>query len=66
MPEYWAKIFDDFGYLPIDFIRPKIWDNKDVMYWYKQNTLLFVKKEKINNLHPELIKAYEATNPIAC
>jgi hypothetical protein len=63
MPEYWAAIFDRFGYAPIDFIRPRVWNNKDVMYWYKQNTLLFVKKEKINSLHPELIKAYEATNP---
>jgi hypothetical protein len=63
MPEYWAKIFDQYGYAPIDFIRPLVWNNKDVMYWYKQNTLLFVKKDRINNLHPELIKAYESTNP---
>lgn len=63
MPEYWAKKFAKHNYVPIDYIRPLVWNDDKVMYWYKQNVLLFVKKDIINNLPPELIKAYEQTNP---
>lgn len=60
-PEYWAAIFDKYGYAPIDYIRPLVWNNEKVMYWYRQNVLLFVKKEIIPTLPVELIKAQEAT-----
>jgi len=63
MPEYWAKRFGKYGYSPIDIIRSQVWNKPEVMYWYKQNTLLFVRKERIKDLHPELVQAYGATVP---
>jgi cyclopropane fatty-acyl-phospholipid synthase-like methyltransferase len=44
-PAYWEKLFAKNGYLPIDCIRKKIWDNKNVSWWYAQNIFLVVKKE---------------------
>jgi SAM-dependent methyltransferase len=40
-PEYWAERFDDHGYVPIDCLRRKIWNEPAVAWWYAQNMLLF-------------------------
>ncbi|MBF0251837.1 MAG: class I SAM-dependent methyltransferase [Alphaproteobacteria bacterium] len=40
-PDYWAKFFSDHGYRPVDFIRMAVWDHPDVMWFYKQNLLMF-------------------------
>lgn len=57
-PEYWINKFYKKGYLPIDLIRPKIWHNEEVKAWYKQNTLLFVKREELDKL-PEIQKFFD-------
>lgn len=44
-PEYWIAKFKDNGYSFIDCIRPAVWGNKDVLWWYSQNTFLFAKKD---------------------
>jgi len=48
-PEYWAKIFKDFDYLPLDILRESIWDNPKVSYWYKQNAIFYIKEDLIKN-----------------
>ena len=40
---YWASLFRKHGYEPFDIIRPRVWDNSSVEYWYRQNCLLYVK-----------------------
>jgi len=40
---YWIGLFNDRGYKPYDLLRPLIWDNKNVEWWYKQNILVFSK-----------------------
>ncbi|MGE4220052.1 MAG: class I SAM-dependent methyltransferase [Alphaproteobacteria bacterium] len=40
-PAYWAALFQRHGYRPIDVIRPAVWENPAVTWWYKQNLLLF-------------------------
>ena len=44
-PDYWQSIFKKQDYLAFDIIRPKIWNNKKIFWWYKQNTILYVHKE---------------------
>ncbi|MEO6550169.1 MAG: class I SAM-dependent methyltransferase [Ferruginibacter sp.] len=61
-PEYWTNIFSRFGYECYDILRPKIWDDQEVDWWYKQNMLVF-SNEKIEGfassksflsiIHPE-------------
>jgi SAM-dependent methyltransferase len=47
-PEYWAVLFRGHGYSPVDCIRPRIWNNPDVCWWYRQNILVFAKKERLD------------------
>jgi SAM-dependent methyltransferase len=46
---YWAKLFEQRDFLPVDYVRGKIWDNNNVDYHYRQNIILYVKKEKLKN-----------------
>ena len=67
--KYWSDKFNDQGYYMLDIIRPYIWDNKEINWWYRQNMFLCVKKDNpIYNeeylfngrqlVHPELLQMY--------
>ncbi len=45
-PSYWLSHFDDMGYECFDIIRPRVWHDARVEWWYAQNTLTFVKRER--------------------
>jgi SAM-dependent methyltransferase len=61
---YWAEIFSRFGFYPVDLIRPKIWEDPKIPYWYRQNTLIYISGERIKQdgisdalldiVHPEM------------
>lgn len=71
--EYWAQKFACHGYECYDIIRHKFWNDPSVTYFYRQNTVLFVKdsisdkfknqgfvptKKPFSYIHPEMyIKA---------
>jgi len=59
-PEYWAKHFEGNGYVYIDMIRPRIWRNKTIPFWYRQNTLLFVKSDTLFKM-VDLYEEYKCT-----
>lgn len=40
--DWWANLFKEKGYTVFDIIRPKIWDNKQVDWWYAQDTLIYI------------------------
>ena len=42
---YWKSIFEENGYTAFDIIRPNIQNEEDVLSWYKQNTMVYVKKD---------------------
>lgn len=44
-PDYWAKLFKSKGFVAVDVFRKEFWNNEKVEWWYRQNILLFVKKE---------------------
>ena len=46
-PEYWADIFNERGYVALDFVRRKIWNDKQISIWYRQNIQVFVRKEQM-------------------
>lgn len=47
--DYWVKHFQNIGYLPVDCIRRKVWQNPNVAYWYAQNILIFAEQEYLEN-----------------
>lgn len=46
--EYWEKKFNDLGYKKFDLIRHRIWGNKDIKWWYRQNTVVYSKRDLSN------------------
>lgn len=38
---YWAQAFAAHGLKPYDVIRPQIWNDEKVAYWYRQNIVLY-------------------------
>lgn len=54
---YWAQKFLQFGYVGIDCIRPKIWANDLIAWWYRQNVILYVYRSVLYR-YPELQDFY--------
>lgn len=50
-PSYWENLFNHKGYIVLDCIRKEVWNEKNISTWYRQNTLLFIKKERIKDLN---------------
>lgn len=57
-PDYWVKLFESKGYVVIDCIRKKIWNNDSVSVWYAQSTFLFATHDYIAK-NKKLKKALE-------
>ena len=51
--DYWITLFEKRGYIAIDIIRKRIWNDKSIPKWYRHNTLVFVKKERVKGLKIE-------------
>lgn len=51
--DYWTDLFALHDYRLVDCIRHRIWNNKDVEAWYRQNTVIFAKNDYISS-HPWL------------
>jgi SAM-dependent methyltransferase len=41
-PRYWAALFRRHGYMALDCLRDRFWNNADVAWWYSQNVLLYI------------------------
>ena len=60
----WASLFAQHDYFPVNAIRPLIWDRPEVEWWYRQNILLYMRRDHlptnytplrlIDVVHPEL------------
>lgn len=50
-PDYWAQIFSALGYTAVDCIRPRIWMDDRISLWYRQNTVLYVRRDDIGLNH---------------
>ena len=68
---YWVKHFENLGYTCLDLIRPEIWNDENIPFWYRQNTVIFTKHRKLlakyapmkeiclyDVIHPELFYNY--------
>ena len=46
-PSYWQSRFATHGFRPIDLVRPHVWDDPGVLWWLRQNTLLFAHERAV-------------------
>jgi hypothetical protein len=49
-PMYWARLFAKAGYETVDWLRPRIWNDPEVEYYYAQNSLLYMSREQVERL----------------
>lgn len=77
---YWAKVFLENDYGAFDFIRPKVWTDKTIPWWYRQNALVYARHgslaatiladeevhelAKLNLVHPELYARRTQLGPL--
>jgi len=67
-PSFWAELFAAHDYFPVDEIRPQVWSREDVVFWYRQNVLLYLRRDRLpagytaprmlDVVHPGLLKRY--------
>jgi hypothetical protein len=48
--DYWATLFAAQDYVPVDFIRVRIWDDARIATWYRQNLLVYVRRSRLRDL----------------
>lgn len=55
-PDYWERLFQKENYRAIDALRPRIWENADIEWWYCQNIFLYVREGELSK-YPALAAA---------
>jgi SAM-dependent methyltransferase len=59
-PSYWVKLFNSQGYVCYDPLRPLMWDNDNIRFWYRQNMFVAIKEadtkriEQVQSLFPQV------------
>jgi SAM-dependent methyltransferase len=46
---YWSELFEKAGFVPSVPLRKILWNDSRVLVWYKQNMVVYVKKEAVAN-----------------
>lgn len=70
-PTYWGRLFEKHGFKMYDILRPLIWNNPGVSYWYKQNVFVYMRtttaaaergyeaidiEKFMNTIHPDIFQ----------
>ena len=64
-PAYWAELFGAHGYVAIDCFRRGLWLDERVEWWYAQNVLLYVRRDRLDEaLERELARLEDHTLPL--
>jgi SAM-dependent methyltransferase len=56
---YWGKLFEAKGYVGVDCIRPFVFNDDRVELWYRQNTIVFCRPDRIPAKFKPMQTAYE-------
>ncbi len=54
-PSYWIDLFSQAGFQVFDILRPHIWRDEQIPYWYRQNILVFASRQE-----PQLLESLAA------
>ncbi|ACS43289.1 methyltransferase domain-containing protein [Methylorubrum extorquens] len=44
-PEFWAILFRARGYEVVDLFRDRLWGDRRVSFWYRQNAVVYVRRD---------------------
>lgn len=59
-PTYWMSLFSARGFIAVDALSSVIWNDEQVAWWYRQNTIVYVREERLA-AYPELAEARQRT-----
>ena len=45
--DYWARLFAKHDYVALDFLRLKFWNDSRIEWWYRQNIILYVRRDRV-------------------
>lgn len=62
-PSYWRQLFAAKGYVRLDPIRPLVWRDERVAWWYRQNIYMYVREEVVTAT-PKLAKEYATAREV--
>jgi SAM-dependent methyltransferase len=57
-PDYWAELFAAHGFVSVDLLRPRIWLDEQIAWYYRQNMFLAVREDALER-YPALRAEYE-------
>ena len=57
-PDWWARRFAARGHRPCDWLRPLVWGDDRVAFYYAQNTILYVAPEVAERLPATVADAF--------
>lgn len=60
-PSYWAELFSVHDFIPFDCIRYRVWNNPRIMFYYRQNIICFIRRERLYT-DSVLMAEYEKVN----
>ncbi len=64
-PSYWADLFLARDYVVIDSLRYMIWADPRIDWWYRQNIMMYVARNRLND-YPKLAAMYrENAKPLS-
>ncbi len=52
--EFWARLFAERAYEPLDTLRARIWSDSGIAWWYRQNIVLFRAKAAAERILPDV------------
>jgi len=55
--DYWSQKFTAQGFVAVDMLRPLFWNNARISGMYRQNMVLYVRKDRLETLGDEVKKA---------
>lgn len=59
-PDYWASLFRNENYVPVDCLRRRLWDNDRIEWWYRQNAVFFARRDRLAD-YPALNEHFAPT-----
>ena len=66
---YWIKKFAKHGFRPFDPIRPRVWEDDEVCWWYRQNIVIFCREGSVmearwQELHLSAPHTFDLAHPV--
>jgi SAM-dependent methyltransferase len=52
-PTWWAALFAEHGYVPLDCVRDRLWHRTEVTPSYAQNTIVYMDPNRLRERHPD-------------